>query len=698
MISNQDFTSILSEQVIHTEKIQECEGFTPNKNHDKMLIKKKFQFIFDNDNKKIVYILDGRILRCDYCEPFEMMMNFEQIMYLNWKGDWNQNQKKNGKWVALWKDDYFGVGGFYSENGLKFGVWKEMFKNFWDNAEVFEIGEYRNGIRIGQWDFVFEKQKIGGGFYKENGLKNGSWIELSQNFSSFSQIFQKGDYQDDKKLGLWQTFYRGRSVDSFTKIGGGSFNENLKDGDWIELSEYFSNLSQVVYKGLYKLGKKQGKWETMYRVGDESKFEIIGGGYYDENGMKQSKWIEPYNCFQSYVQITFSGEYQNDLKIGSWQTNFREYGGDKYSQTGGGSFDQKGMKVGSWIELSEVFNRDFQLIYQGEYQNGQKTGIWNTMYRKEVKNQFKNIGGGLYDLNGKKDGIWEELEDQLSRNVSIVYKGEYKKDKKQGNWVISSINGGGYFNENGRKEGQWIEFYDYYDSQYYLIFQGKYQNGRRIGQWDIIEMSECRYDQEDFKFQNKIGGGNYDQNGEKNGKWLDLDYNYDMITYKVTYLGEYKNGVKIGLWKILYRENNSKPIKQRNWGQFDQAGIKVGIWDELQDRFKMDIIIRGEYKNGQKTGVWSLMKKDSENEGELNKMQIFSLNLNLAVKQILQMHNEKIDLLNKIKNKYFIFSLFFFYNYQFQPILYFENQSFIFKSQKHFQTSKRQLEVRFLQQ
>ncbi|CAD8130431.1 unnamed protein product [Paramecium sonneborni] len=97
MISNQDVTSILSEQVIHTEKIQECEGFTPNKNYDKMLIKKKFQFIFDNHKKKIFYILDGRIFRCDYCEPFEIMMNFEQIMYLNWKGDWKQNQKKNGK-------------------------------------------------------------------------------------------------------------------------------------------------------------------------------------------------------------------------------------------------------------------------------------------------------------------------------------------------------------------------------------------------------------------------------------------------------------------------------------------------------------------------------------------------------------------------------------------------------------------------
>lgn len=51
-------------------------------------------------------------------------------------------------------------------------------------------------------------------------------------------------------------------------------------------------------------------------------------------------------------------------------------------------------------------------------------------------NKFKLSGGGLYDENGVKLGKWIELSDGFSINSKIISNGEYKNDKKVGRWDI----------------------------------------------------------------------------------------------------------------------------------------------------------------------------------------------------------------------------------------------------------------------
>ncbi|CAK71723.1 unnamed protein product (macronuclear) [Paramecium tetraurelia] len=174
------------QQIQVTKEFQEEGGLIPNENDDYMLIQKKFQFKL-SDNNEILYAVDGRIIRIDSNGAQQIMTNLEQINHLHWNGKWDQNFKKIGNWTAQWKDDYEGVGGFYNENGNKQGIWKEMIINFWDQAKVYEIGEYVNGIRQGAWIYVFENKKdvkilfsfSGGGIYKENGLKNGRVVRTS---------------------------------------------------------------------------------------------------------------------------------------------------------------------------------------------------------------------------------------------------------------------------------------------------------------------------------------------------------------------------------------------------------------------------------------------------------------------------------------------------------------------------------------
>ncbi|CAD8130534.1 unnamed protein product [Paramecium sonneborni] len=61
---------------------------------------------------------------------------------------------------------------------------------------------------------------------------------------------------------------------------------------------------------------------------------------------------------------------------------------------------------------------------------------------------------------------------------------------------------------------------------------GKYQNGFRIERWNFISENA------------KIGCGFYNKNGQKQGKWIELDKGFYNLK-KVIYFGEYNmNGMK----------------------------------------------------------------------------------------------------------------------------------------------------------
>ncbi|CAD8131115.1 unnamed protein product [Paramecium sonneborni] len=48
-------------------------------------------------NKEMLYYYDGQLIK----------------MYLNWVGEYGNNKRKTGKWIATWKGENLDVGGFY---------------------------------------------------------------------------------------------------------------------------------------------------------------------------------------------------------------------------------------------------------------------------------------------------------------------------------------------------------------------------------------------------------------------------------------------------------------------------------------------------------------------------------------------------------------------------------------------------------
>ncbi|CAD8081402.1 unnamed protein product [Paramecium primaurelia] len=435
-------------------------------------------------------ILRKELIFNDIKNP-EILKNIEQIKYLSWYGEYDQNKRKIGKWKAYWNgNELRDVGGYY-QNGLKQGLWKELFKNYWNQAQVYEIGEYFNDQKRGRWNFIYENKKIGFGSYKEQGLKEGKWKELSDKFWEGSQVTYDGEYQNGKKVGKWDIQYQ--NTHDNKQIGGGFYHQGpneIKIGTWIEISNGFWRDQQITNKGLYKYGKKVGLWDIWYQINfGIKKYFKIGDGSYDEEGdeIKNGKWIELSDGFRDYSQIIHKGRYKNGKKIGRWRIYWRF---DKYHQIGGGQYDQEGngMKIGDWIEESDGFWRHSFVTYNGKYQNGEKVGRWDT------KLNTKQIGGGFYSEkgDGMKMGRWIELRRGFWRDLQVIYDGEYK-------------------------------------------------NGNKVGRWDILFLRE---NEKEFT---KIGGGSYEEsgNGYKIGKWIDLSYDFEKQN-QIIYCCEYNNNKIVG--------------------------------------------------------------------------------------------------------------------------------------------------------
>ncbi|CAD8159247.1 unnamed protein product [Paramecium pentaurelia] len=556
------------------------------------LVKTKIQITITQDHF-LNYYYNGIILRneilVDISQNPEILNNVEQIKYLRWQGEYGQNKKKLGKWIAFWNGEALIEVGGYFKNGLKEGLWKQIFKSYWDKAQVYESGVYVQNQKVGMWNYFYKKNKIGVGSYNQIGLKNGKWIELIDEFQDNCQVTYRGVYKNGKKIGNWDIFYQNK------QIGGGLYDElgnELKIGTWIEISDGFYSDSQVIYYGEYKNGKKIGGWNLVY-----IKFSIDCGSY-DElgKGNKIGSWIELSDGFYEYQEIIIYGEYQDGKRVGRW--DFEEIG----QVIGGGKYNDNGEKIGKWIDLSDESDFSSEITYKGQYKKGNKIGKWGIYF---TDGKTKQIGGGQYDEldEGTKIGKWIEISENFSSEKKITYKGVYQNGKKVGRWDTldqNAVIGGGSYDKEGNviKIGKWIEISDGYSMNSKVTYDGEYRDGQKIGRWNTL-------------FNNTvIGGGIYDDyNGYKIGLWIDL-YKDFRINKQTMYQGEYQNNVKIGKWDILYR-NWSDVFNEIGGGSYSEKGngIKVGRWIELSDQFQMnqEIIYIGDYHNSKKVGRWDIL-------------------------------------------------------------------------------------------
>ncbi|CAD8129677.1 unnamed protein product [Paramecium sonneborni] len=282
--------------------------------------------------------------------------------------------------------------------------------------------------------------------------------------------------------------------------------------------------------------------------------------------------------------------------------NFEEYTIEKEFDT----YNKDQGKIDK-IKIHITFTSDYLLIKWNSLENQKaQMSLRNQIYLI-IQIKFTIFHGKASIVKTKKNGQWNAFwNKQLLENVC----GYYKEDLKQ---------------------GLWKDLFKNYQSKAQIFEIGEYLNDFRIGRWNCI----CQY--------RKIGGGIYNKEGWKQGKWIEPDERiYDIK--KVSYNGEYNmNNMKVGRWDIMYCKYDEKEYKQIIFkstnvysagGSYDQEGNqrKVGKWVELDAGFycfqynSKQVTYNGEYNmNNMKVGRWDIMYCDRGGNGKYKQMQILEL-------------------------------------------------------------------------
>ncbi|CAD8112481.1 unnamed protein product [Paramecium sonneborni] len=277
-------------------------------------------------------------------------------------------------------------------------------------------------------------------------------------------------------------------------------------------------------------------------------------------------------------------------------------------------------QVKDQLQMSEILTNLEQIKYFqwcGNYgQNSQKvdrwTGSWNQITLEDV--------GGYYSIVGKKEGLWKELSQNYQGNdVQIYDVGKYINNQRRGTWKFIYDNkqiGGGNYNNQGKKNGRWIELSQNFQNISLIIYKGEYINGKKYGIWDIL-----------YKRNANKAFGFYDQQNNfidsiKIGRWIEPDDGFWNLS-QVINIGEYKYGKKVGLWDIKYRISDNQSFQIIGGGYYKQlednsvlGSFKNGQWIELTDGFWRDkqVTYYGEYLNGYKVGKWDIYYNNQETE------------------------------------------------------------------------------------
>ena len=197
--------------------------------------------------------------------------------------------------------------GITNHGGKKQGVWTLYYKN----GEVKAVGEYQDGLRVGEWVFYYET----------------------------GEIEQKGFYKKGEYDGLWKWTFKNKDIKRIEKYING-----VEHGEFVE----YDSLKNVLLKGVYNNGLREGGW--VYHVNDHKE----EGEYL--SGQKNSVWTHTF----SDGTIIFKGEYSYNEPVGVHKV---------WSSTGillsTGRY-KNGLKHGKWQHFNE--NGEIDRFYK--YKNG----------------------------------------------------------------------------------------------------------------------------------------------------------------------------------------------------------------------------------------------------------------------------------------------------------------------------------------
>lgn len=197
----------------------------------------------------------------------------------------------------------------------RIGVWSE----FHNTGEFRGKGLYKDGNRVGDWEFYFASGKLEQkGKYDKKGRTQGIW----RWYYETGKIMREENYVNGRREGEMKDFNEEGKL-----ILQGSFIDNLKEGKWtyethdyLEYGSYTNDEPDSLWKSFYlpsRIKFFEGRFQAGIPTGLHQGFHPNGARKYIGNyinGMKDGDWKYYDENDFNYLTIT----YKNDIEI-KWQ-------------------------------------------------------------------------------------------------------------------------------------------------------------------------------------------------------------------------------------------------------------------------------------------------------------------------------------------------------------------------------------------
>lgn len=425
----------------------------------------------------------------------------------------NDTVVKNGHMVF-----YHSNGKIASEGEMRDGKPDGYWKTYDEYGIIRSEGNRKNFELDSLWKFYDETGKLKLSITYKNGKKNGirtTYLEDRILVDSFADNVKNGN----SKI-LYPSGKLKRITPFVNGLEEGTEKGYAEDGRLVMVATYKNGFlrHKEYMNGLDPLGRKQGLWKEFYPNGALKMAGTYRNGlkhgyfkYYDKEGNleKIEKYIDDilqddppelavYDIRTDYYEdgsIKVVGSYKDGVAEGIRREYDRKgnitdsYVMHKGRMIGHGIIDEAGQRQGPWKE----YYMEGMLRAEGNYTNNVRTGLWKFYH---PNGQLEQIG--KYDAKGRGTGNWKWYYDdgtlrrdenifegihegdyvEYDHDSTILLKGNYVDDIKEGHWVEG---------ENGyREEGDYLEgvrdgIWKYYYSGDLLYFEGKFVDGTPDG-------------------------------------------------------------------------------------------------------------------------------------------------------------------------------------------------------------------------
>jgi antitoxin component YwqK of YwqJK toxin-antitoxin module len=344
---------------------------------------------------------------------------------------------------------------------------------YFENGNKQTDGFYRNGSRDSIWNWYREDGSIEStGSYKY-GLENGVW----KNYYENGRIADSGFYENTRMVGQWRSWYENGSLKSIS-----FYKDGIPDSIWISKYENGQVSGELAYKegsplGIYTTYFENGQLSEQVNYDEEGIISILN--VYSQDGsqlVKDGNGI--YKGFDPSGQLRQEGKVEGGLKTGSW-ISYHENGlkseegifeGEVYRVLN--YWDRNGIQTvkDGFGSYKSFLDGDTIVIESGEYNNGNKTGIWTTYYPSS---------GEIFQESHLQNGKINGKTSMYYINGLLQASGEMINDQREGDWIWYHPTGGissvATF-VNGKKEGKQL----LYDLDGNEVREEIYKSGVRI--------------------------------------------------------------------------------------------------------------------------------------------------------------------------------------------------------------------------